>query len=190
MALEVNLENFEKEVLESSLPVLVDFFADWCGPCKMMSPVVDKIGEAIAVYKEIYAKCYLDKTAAYAGIAELLSKLKACGVKLAVFSNKSNDYVKNLADKLYPGIFDIALGAGVFASKPAPDGALDIIKRFGVSADETVFVGDSDVDVKTGLNAGMRVIGVSWGYRGHKFLENLGRCTVVDTVEELERELM
>lgn len=150
----------------------------------------DKIGEAIAVYKEIYAKCYLDKTAAYAGLSEVLALLKARGVKLAVFSNKSNDYVKNLADKLYPGIFDIALGAGVFASKPAPDGALDIIRRFGVSADETVFVGDSDVDVNTGNNAGMRVIGVSWGYRGHEFLENLGRCTVVDTVEELARELM
>jgi len=150
----------------------------------------DKIDEGAKVYKSCYSKCYLDKTAPYAGIAELLSKLKARGVKLAVFSNKADEYVKNLADKLFPGMFDIPLGAGIFASKPAPDGALDIIRQFGVSPDETVFVGDSDVDVKTGLNAGMRVIGVSWGYRGHDFLSNLGTCTVVDTVDELERELM
>ena len=149
----------------------------------------DKVDEAIAVYKAIYATCYLEKTAAYAGLSDLLASLKARRVRLAVFSNKANEYVKNLADKLYPGVFDIALGAGVFASKPAPDGALDIIKRLGVTANETVFVGDSDVDVDTGNNAGMRVIGVSWGYRGHKFLSELGRCAVVDTVEELEREL-
>ncbi|MBR7082917.1 MAG: HAD hydrolase-like protein, partial [Clostridia bacterium] len=54
---------------------------------------------------------------------------------------------------------------------------------------ETVFVGDSDVDVKTGNNAGMRVIGVSWGYRGHDFLMRLGSCEVADTVDELAQML-
>lgn len=38
-------ENFESEVLNSDVPVLVDFFAEWCGPCKMMGPVVDKIAQ-------------------------------------------------------------------------------------------------------------------------------------------------
>lgn len=149
----------------------------------------DKIVEGEKVYKSCYSKCYQDKTYAYAGMAELLASLKARGIKLAVFSNKADEYVKSLADKLFPGLFDIPLGAGIFPSKPSPDGALDIIKKFGVAPSETVFVGDSDVDVKTGNNAGMRVIGVSWGYRGHDFLEKYGGCEVVDTVDELSAAL-
>ena len=41
----LNSQNFEEEVLKSNLPVLVDFAADWCGPCKMMSPVIDELAE-------------------------------------------------------------------------------------------------------------------------------------------------
>lgn len=43
--LNINLDNFKQEVLESKKPVLVDFFASWCGPCKMLSPVIDEIAE-------------------------------------------------------------------------------------------------------------------------------------------------
>lgn len=47
MVVQVNTDNFEKEVLHSSVPVLVDFFAQWCGPCKMMGPLVDKLSTEI-----------------------------------------------------------------------------------------------------------------------------------------------
>lgn len=149
----------------------------------------DNIDEGIRVYNSFYSKCYLDKTYAYPGMAELIKSLKERGVKVAVFSNKADEYVKKMADKLYPGLFDIALGAGIFPSKPSPDGALDILGKFSVAPGESVYIGDSDVDVKTGNNAGMRVIGVSWGYRGHDFLEKYGGCEVVDTVEELSAAL-
>jgi len=53
-------ENFENEVLKAELPVLVDFYADWCGPCKMMAPVVAKMAEQYAG-RIIVGKCNIDE---------------------------------------------------------------------------------------------------------------------------------
>ena len=72
MALEVTTENFEAEVLESSLPVLVDFFADWCGPCKMMSPVVDQIGDEMSAQIKV-CKCNIDDNDAIAEKYDIMS---------------------------------------------------------------------------------------------------------------------
>lgn len=52
--MKVTKDNFEKEVLESKVPVLVDFYADWCGPCKMMAPLVEELAEDV---KETYKVC-------------------------------------------------------------------------------------------------------------------------------------
>ncbi len=65
MAQHVTINDFEKEVLESSLPVLVDFYADWCGPCKMMSPVVDGLAESMAAVVKV-CKCNVDDNGAIA----------------------------------------------------------------------------------------------------------------------------
>ena len=65
MALTVTTENFEEEVLKSELPVLVDFYADWCGPCKMMSPVVEALGEKFSGSVKV-CKCNVDDNGAVA----------------------------------------------------------------------------------------------------------------------------
>lgn len=52
--------NFEEEVMKSSLPVLVDFYADWCGPCKMMAPIVEQLAEAYEGKCKV-GKCNIDE---------------------------------------------------------------------------------------------------------------------------------
>lgn len=150
----------------------------------------EQAAEWLSDYARIYSECMLQKTKPYNGVTELLLSLKEKGIKLAVFSNKDDEHVKKICAALFPGIFDITLGAGIFPSKPAPDGALDILHRFGVRADEAVYIGDSDVDIKTARNALIRAVGVSWGYRGRDYLENLGGCDVVDGASEILNEIL
>lgn len=61
MALELTKENFESEVLQSSVPVLVDFWAEWCGPCRVMSPIIDEIGSEVDASKFKVAKLNVDQ---------------------------------------------------------------------------------------------------------------------------------
>ena len=72
MAQLVTTNDFEKEVLESATPVLVDFYADWCGPCKMMSPVVDQIGEKLEGQVKV-VKCNVDDSGAVAEKYNIMS---------------------------------------------------------------------------------------------------------------------
>lgn len=150
----------------------------------------DKIDEGIAIYKDIYSKCYLEKTRPFPGMKEAVRELSEKGIRLAIFSNKMHEHVVELAKELFPGMFELPLGVGKIATKPSPDGVFMILDQFGISADEAVFVGDSDVDYLTAKNAGMRAIGASWGYRGREFLDKLGMYAVVDNAKEMNEIIM
>ena len=142
---------------------------------------------AKADFYDCYAGHCLDYTAVYPGIAELLSRLSADGVMTAVISNKPHAFVPRILSALYPGhSFTYASGQrGGAARKPAPDALLSLMAELGVSPRDTLYIGDSDVDVAFAHAAGVKVCGVSWGFRGAGELISAGADMIADTVGQL-----
>lgn len=149
---------------------------------------------------ERYSHHYEDTytlTSPFEGIPDLLKRLSEhCLV--AINSNKQDAFVKALADKLFSDIPLIA-AEGYRPDrpfKPDPTMAFAIMdmasEKLGqpLTPDQCVYVGDSDVDYHTAINAGMIPVSVSWGYRSHEFLKSLGDQPVAATVEELWQILL
>ncbi len=136
-----------------------------------------------ALYEE---KC-LCKTLPYNGIEEALLRLKENGAKLAVASNKPFEFCRKIVNALFgEGMFDVIQGSREnVRKKPQPDIIFSIMAQLGVSKDDCVIVGDSDVDAQTAKNAGLKCIGCSWGYRGRDVLENACCDIVIDSPKEL-----
>ena len=131
----------------------------------------------LADFKAHYAVHSTDTTAPYEGVPHMLGALRAAGVKTAVLSNKADDATKALCRTYFEGCFDLALGereSEGIAKKPAPDAVFDIMSAFGVTVDETVYIGDSEVDVMTARNAGVSLLSVTWGFRTPAVLRAAG----------------
>lgn len=128
-----------------------------------------------------------EKTKPYEGICQLIKNLKEKGYLLAVLSNKANYPVLQLCDKFFPNCFDVVFGEreGV-RKKPFPDGVIEIVNLLSVSLEQTIYVGDSDVDIVTANNAGIDHCIVTWGFREKDFLQNCGAKLLVDSVNDLE----
>ena len=135
-------------------------------------------------YRAYYAAHSLIKTAPYPGTVETLKKLQKAGVKVAIVSNKPHEAVRELAEKLFPGIPSFGEQPGV-PRKPAPDMVRHAMAAIGAEDGAAAYVGDSEVDVETAGNCGLDFIGVSWGFRGRKKrLETAPGATVADDWEK------
>ena len=146
----------------------------------------ENIGKCIAAFKEYYAQHWQDKTAPYNGILQLLSALKNRGINTAVISNKYDKAVLQLCEDYFPGKFDAARGErDCVPRKPAPDGIYAVLEELGSDRQHAVYVGDSEVDVATAHNAGLKCIGVTWGFRDRRLLEEKGAEYIIDRPDEL-----
>ena len=126
-----------------------------------------------------------DKTKAYDGIPELLQKLKNDGYALAIVSNKMDSAVQELNNRYFPQV-DVAVGDREnLRRKPAPDSVLLALKELGRTREETIYVGDSDVDLATAQNAGLPCISVLWGFRDREFLVERGAKIFVEKPMEI-----
>lgn len=142
--------------------------------------------ECLSVFKEYYDKHESDHTAPYDGIKAVLMKLHEKGVKSAIVSNKYDAAVKRLKEDYFGSLVDFAVGEGNGVRiKPAPDGVEKALAELGVKKQESVYAGDSEVDILTAKNADMNFIAVSWGFRDRDRLIETGAETIIDKPDEL-----
>lgn len=128
-----------------------------------------------------------DLSSPYPGIVSLLEDLQAKGIQIAVASNKYQAATVKLVKQYFPNInFVEILGQreGINV-KPDPTIVFDILKKAKVSFEETLYVGDSGVDMQTAINAGIDAVGVTWGFRPRAELESFQPMGLIDKAEEL-----
>ena len=138
-------------------------------------------------FQSYYASHCLDFTVPYDGVAELLARLSSDGYMTAVVSNKPDRFVPEILSALYPSHRFIAAHGQQpdIPRKPDPTALVKLMECCGVKESETLYIGDSNVDVVFAHNAGVKVCGVSWGFRGAGELTAAGADHIADTPSEL-----
>ena len=141
----------------------------------------------VAEYQRHYEDLWHDKTQPYPGIVEALAALRAQGLKMGVISNKPHHFTLLCCAHFFaPGTFDAVLGQRAeVPRKPDAAGALEMAASLGVPVSACAYVGDSGVDMKFGVNSGMRRIGVRWGFRSEQELLANGAELMVSTAAEI-----
>lgn len=154
-------------------------------------PEGQKTEENIQKVRELFIPYYndhcMDLTRPYEGIPEMLIALSKRGLQLAVATNKYQQATEIIVPRFFPHTQWLAV-TGTTAGgprKPDPANINKIIKQAGVSNDEVLYIGDSDVDMQTAHNAKVDGIGCAWGFRGRKELEAYHPLAVIDTPDEL-----
>ncbi|MCR5336932.1 MAG: HAD family hydrolase [Lachnospiraceae bacterium] len=137
-------------------------------------------------HKSYYPMHSCDMTRPYDGIVDLFRELKNRGIKTAVVSNKSDANVKALVSQFFNGLFDVSIGSteGV-ARKPAADMVNMALERLGVSKEDAIYIGDSEVDLNTAKNSRLDMITVTWGFRDIDHLIQNGATVFANTPAQI-----
>lgn len=146
-----------------------------------------RIEEAVTVYQRIFDVNCTYKVTPYEGIMELLKELKIRGIKAFVLSNKPHGQtVKVVREVIGEELIDWAQGQQEHvARKPDPEAVYTILERYDIKKEECLYIGDSEVDIKTGHSAGVKTIGVTWGFRSKEELLEAGALNLIDKAEGL-----
>ena len=152
----------------------------------------DKTVDAVlSEMKAHYREHYHDGTAPYDGILPFLRKMKRCDLRMAIVSNKANPMVQLLRTLYFDDLIPVAVGEldGV-PRKPAPDMVRIAMQRLGCTEENTVYIGDSEVDIETAKNAGLPCFSVGWGFRTEESLRSAGAETIYCSPAELQKALI
>lgn len=152
----------------------------------------ENFGQIMAFYRDYYPRHCNETTRPYDGILETAEQLHQAGWRLAIVSNKPDDATKQLWRAHFP-TFDLAQGeAAGIPRKPAPDMVWKVLEELGVSRENAVYVGDSEVDVATARAAGLPCISALWGYREREILLEAGAkhlCTTPALIPQILEEM-
>ena len=156
-----------------------------CLPEGTAQEEIDRLLPEFASYYQEHCQI---KTKPYDGVMDLLKELSAKGFKLAIVSNKRDEAVKTLNKEYFQEYVKVAIGENESAGikkKPAPDTVYQALRELGSEKEQTVYVGDSEVDKKTADNAGLPCVSVDWGFRDREELEKLEPAYLISRPEEL-----
>lgn len=147
----------------------------------------DEIRRLVLLMREEYTRRWANKTRPYDGIEDMLHALADRGVRLAVLSNKPDDFTKLCVERFLGGFaFDVVQGvAADVAPKPDPAGAKRIREILHLPAEAFLYLGDTDTDMQTANAAGMYAVGATWGFRTADELRQHGAKTLIDHPSEL-----
>ena len=139
-----------------------------------------------ASFRSYYLSHMTDLTRVFPGILPLLQALRDRGIQTAVVSNKLHAGVTGLCKDYFGSLLSCAFGVQAESErKPNPVTVFRALEHLGVKKEQAVYVGDSEVDVQTAQNAGLRCIGVTWGYRDKETLLSSGAASLIDTPQQL-----
>lgn len=143
--------------------------------------------EAFRIYKKIFKDNSMYRVTAYSGIKKVLGQLKERQIHIAVLSNKPHRQAVEIVNTLFgQGYFDYIQGQQEdIPKKPDPAGAYFIAEKFNIRCEECMYIGDTNVDMQTGNNAGMYTVGVLWGFRSREELEANNAHAIISQPEEL-----
>jgi phosphoglycolate phosphatase len=150
---------------------------------RAVAPHDHLVEPALAAWRPHYEAHCLDRTRAYPGIPALLAGARRV---LAVHTNKPGPLARKILDGL--GLlsrFSAVLGGDEAPRKPDPTGVRELMARAGSAPHETVFIGDSRVDVRTARAAGVALVAVTWGFGTRAELAAEGATALVDRVSDL-----
>lgn len=147
----------------------------------------DTIRACVQSFREEYGRGWKIKTRPYEGVEEMLGALEARGIKMAVLSNKPDDFTKMCVTEFLPDwSFDMVLGqSDSIPLKPDPAGAKEIAKCMNIPPSNFIYLGDTAIDMKTAVAAGMFPVGALWGFRTEKELWENGAQVLIKKPQEI-----
>ncbi len=145
----------------------------------------DELAVIVSEVRAWYTEHSMIKTRPYDGMTGNINELRLSGIKTAVVTNKAEPAAQKLCREIFGDIFDAVIGDNGGPLKPDPANVRRTMSVMGAIQAQTVYVGDSEVDVRTAKNAGLRCVGVLWGFRDRHTLETAGADVVIERPEEL-----